>query len=467
MLWKRLTNAIVEKTLLFKKGSSIKVTSDAGVESTIDLAELAALDSIGATDLAKIDGITNGTAAASKALVLDANKAVGDIAQLNVLGAGAVATNQALGSTALDANTTGARNTAVGIGALSANTTGVDNTATGKDALLVATIGTGNTAIGSLAMDALTTGTNNTAVGLDSLGAVTTGINNTAVGKDALKAAVSTIANTAVGFSALAAATTGDRNVAVGTNALLITTIGSDNIAIGSDALNAMTTGVENVAIGTDALGACTIGTSNIAIGDDALLACTTGVNNVAVGRDAGVALTVGTGNLLLGTNAAGSAVGAVDQIVLSAGTGVTGVANGAITLGNNSRAITCNYDTDQTWDAPSDLRMKNVECRSTIGLNFITRLEPIEYYQKPASEWPAEWGVDKDAVVNTKDRILGLGAQDVKAAMDAAGVTCFRGWSVRDNGQQTLGESAFIYPLINAVKELAEKVAILERRLA
>lgn len=42
-------------------------------DTTIDLTELAALDSIAAADLAKIDGITNGTAAAGKALVADSN----------------------------------------------------------------------------------------------------------------------------------------------------------------------------------------------------------------------------------------------------------------------------------------------------------------------------------------------------------------------------------------------------------
>lgn len=74
MLWRTFSNAIIGKTLLFKKNAVIKVTSPAGVESTIDLVELAALDSIGAADLAKIDGITNGTIAAGKAIVVDANK---------------------------------------------------------------------------------------------------------------------------------------------------------------------------------------------------------------------------------------------------------------------------------------------------------------------------------------------------------------------------------------------------------
>ena len=68
MLWRRLTNAIIEKQLLFKKNAVMRVTSTAGVETDLDPAELAALQDMSATDLQKIDGITNGTAAANKAV---------------------------------------------------------------------------------------------------------------------------------------------------------------------------------------------------------------------------------------------------------------------------------------------------------------------------------------------------------------------------------------------------------------
>ncbi len=72
-LWRKFTNMIVEKKLILGRGAQLVVTSDTGTQSTIDMAELAAIDSIGASDLAKIDGITNGTGAAGKALVLDSS----------------------------------------------------------------------------------------------------------------------------------------------------------------------------------------------------------------------------------------------------------------------------------------------------------------------------------------------------------------------------------------------------------
>jgi hypothetical protein len=100
-LWGIFTNIIVGRKLLMKKGAVITVTSDAGAESNISLAEFAALDGLVAADLAKIDGITNGTGAAGKALVLDAsgNVAMPDNSMFS-LSRAAVA---AAGSTAADA----------------------------------------------------------------------------------------------------------------------------------------------------------------------------------------------------------------------------------------------------------------------------------------------------------------------------------------------------------------------------
>lgn len=73
MLTRKLTLGVVERDLKFRSGATMTVTDSAGTETVLDAAELAAINSIGAADLAKIDGITNGTGAAGKALVLDAS----------------------------------------------------------------------------------------------------------------------------------------------------------------------------------------------------------------------------------------------------------------------------------------------------------------------------------------------------------------------------------------------------------
>jgi len=164
-------------------------------------------------------------------------------------GAGAIASNTALGSGALNANTTGANNTSVGIYSLGANTTGINNTASGQAALLNNTTGTSNTASGSDALRNNTTGASNTASGASALADNTTGINNTASGLSALQSNTTGYNNTASGRSALQNNTTGANNTANGKDALFASTTGSSNTAIGKDALGSNTTGSGNTAI--------------------------------------------------------------------------------------------------------------------------------------------------------------------------------------------------------------------------
>lgn len=86
--------------LRLKKNAEFEIEQADGTLSTIDVAELAAIDSIAAADLAKIDGITNGTGAAGKALVLDANGDVDDgVGQIRQTGA-TLATEAGTGITA-------------------------------------------------------------------------------------------------------------------------------------------------------------------------------------------------------------------------------------------------------------------------------------------------------------------------------------------------------------------------------
>lgn len=71
MLSRKYTRILVDKVLKLGKGASLVVTNSTGTESTVSITELAALD-----------GITAGTAAASKAVILDASK--------NITGLGSV-----------------------------------------------------------------------------------------------------------------------------------------------------------------------------------------------------------------------------------------------------------------------------------------------------------------------------------------------------------------------------------------
>ena len=167
-------------------------------------------------------------------------------------GAGAVATNTAVGASALAANTSGVANTAIGVTALYSNVTGATNTAVGSRA------------------GYFTTGSDNTLIGNDAGRVITTGANNTALG--------SYVMNASAGVT------------------------GSDNIGIGRAVLSLLTSGSNNIAVGNGTMTSTTTGSSNTAVGNLALAGNTTGTNNTIVGARAGATLTTGTYNTFIGS---------------------------------------------------------------------------------------------------------------------------------------------------------------------
>jgi hypothetical protein len=96
-------------------------------------------------------------------------------------GGNSVATNTAMGDSALLGNVGGSTNTAIGWSALSGNTSGGSNTALGYATLIGNLTTSNNTAIGSNALQ-ISTGTSNLAIGAGAGNALTTGSNNTIIG---------------------------------------------------------------------------------------------------------------------------------------------------------------------------------------------------------------------------------------------------------------------------------------------
>lgn len=242
-------------------------------------------------------------------------------------GGGNIASNTAVGVSALNANTTGCRNTAIGEGAMDVNETGIQNTAVGRNSLGANTSGNDNSAYGVNALVFNTTGSNNTAVGLNALYSNTTASNNTAVGYQASLCNTTATANVSIGYSALRAATTGGSNTALGYNSLSTLTTGAANVAIGTSAAN-KATGSTNIYIGANAgyeqssgdhnvyvapnstygvsSGAAT-GGCNTGVGSSVFYLLTTGTNNTAVGYAALDANGTGSCNTAIGDNALGS----------------------------------------------------------------------------------------------------------------------------------------------------------------
>jgi hypothetical protein len=388
--------------------------------------------------------------------------------------------NVCVGDEAGTALTTGDSNVAVGYIALDACTTSSNNVAVGKSALTLCTTGASNTAVGSSALAAHIDSNYCTAVGADSLQNNTTGSSNTAVGQGALNANSTGTTNTAVGYRALIANTTADNNVAVGVSALTANTTGTNNVAVGANSLDANVESSNNTAIGDNALGKNSSGASNVAvgaatltemvdanystaIGADALQNATGGLNT-ACGQGAGNTITTGTSNVCVGYTTNISAVGGVNQIVM--GAAITGGANNQFTFGKASNIVQNEFDTDAAWTRTSDVRKKRNIKDDTLGLDFINDLRPITHQWKPSNEFPQEWqeyseknNMDLDAVMH------GFIAQEVKEALDKAGVDTFSGWKERTDGSQVIAREMFIMPLINAVKELSAKVKELESK--
>ena len=190
--------------------------------------------------------------------------------------------NTAMGSSALESNSTGEINTAAGDSALISNTTGNNNTAFGYLSLADNSSGNANTAVGVEALTDNGTGNNNTALGLEALWANTTGDNNTAAGYQALLYNSTGGNSTALGYQALLNNSTGNNNTAAGYQALYNTNA-SGNTAVGYSALYNDTTGGSNTAVGTGTLGAISTGVSNVAVGYQAGAKLTTERNNVSI----------------------------------------------------------------------------------------------------------------------------------------------------------------------------------------
>jgi len=322
-------------------------------------------------------------------------------------GAGAVSTNTAVGSSALAANTTGARNTAVGHQAGCAMATNCFNVYVGSFAGLSATGGS-NTAVGDNSQgNASNSGSFNSSLGQGSLTNNTTGSNNTAVGYWALLSNTTASGNVAVGFEALCANTTCTENVAVGFQALKANT-SRRNTAVGACALLANTTGCENTALGTFAL-----------------FSNTTACNNIGVG-----------------VNAGRCSSGLTPQGLINLTT-----QSNRIVMGNDDH--TC-AQIKIAWTATSDCRDKLCFAPIALGLDFVRALKPTEYQFKAGG---------RNSTYTDGKRRYGFLAQDILPLEGENPVII----SADDPEKLQYTEAHLIPVLVKAIQELAAELEALK----
>jgi hypothetical protein len=334
-------------------------------------------------------------------------------------GGGNESTNTAIGTAALNSNTTGNSNIAVGMNALSGNITGNYSTAIGLDALKISTGGF-NTAFGAFALDKTTTGVNNTAIGPLALEYNETGTLNTAIGFDAgVSSSNKDLTNTtAIGNGARVTAsntiqlgdaavtdviTSGNltvNGITVGKGKSTLTNssnttntafgretlssnvssgaiIGTYNTAIGFRTLRSNTSGNFNTASGTSALRGNTTGNNNTGTGESALFSNTTGSNNTAIGMNALQNNETGTLNTAIGFDAGVSSSNKDLTNTTAIGNGARVTASNTIQLGN---ASVTTIGGQVAWTAASDSRIKKNIVNSNYGLSTVLKLRPVEY---------------------------------------------------------------------------------------
>lgn len=136
----------------------------------------------------------------------------------------------------------------------------------------------------------------------------------------------------------------------------------------------------------------------------------------------------------------------------------------------------------NSTTISTSDARLKTDVTDSPLGLEFISSLRPVNYRWITGSQEVVK-DVDGKAIITGespegkpifemkaipgKRLHYGFIAQEVKAALDASGVTDFAGWVQDDltnpDSTQSLSYEQFIAPLVKAVQELTNRVKTLE----
>ncbi len=287
-------------------------------------------------------------------------------------------------------------------------------------------------------------------------GPVNTGTYNTFIGFDSGNDNTSGAYNTALGALALTKNTTAGDSTAVGAGALENST-GQSNTALGAYSLNLNTTGTFNTAVGRLSLYTNTTSSNNTAIGYQALYSSTGGLNT-ALGYQAGNGITTGDKNVCIGYDVDTSGATGADQIVI--GSQMTGQQNSSVTIGSAGGKIYNLYTVNATWTQTSDERLKKNIQDDTLGLSFVNRLRPVKY------EWKASNELDQDNPYYAEENkrttgvtMHGMLAQEVKAALDAEGVTTFAGWDVGSDGLQAISREMFVTPLIKAIQELSAKV--------
>ena len=291
--------------------SEVTVNDNLTVTGTLTLGSGAELTE---AELEMLDGITAGTAAASKAMVADANIDITGGRNITISGELDAATLDISGDADID-------------GTLEADAYTLGGSAFIK---LGGTNFTNSLLLGHATTGTLDAAQKNIGIGPGTLNSLTSGDSNIAIGYNAL-----------TGLNA-GGGSEGGANIAIGVNAADGITTGYENVAIGLNA-GAAWTGAEtqNTVLGTNAMSLAAGGDYNSVIGRNAGK-LVTGQYNLAWGYNSADALTSGSGNVIIGNNIDADSNTGDRQLKIAGNDGsttttwISGDNNGVVTLADD-----------------------------------------------------------------------------------------------------------------------------------
>lgn len=225
------------------------------------------------------------------------------------------------------------------------------------------------------------------------------------------------------------------------------------NVIIGRHAMRlSKGNAVSNTVVGENAMNESTGAEENTMLGHSAGTVIGTGKRNTFVGANAGTSLKNNNTATALGYNA-------LNNPDLSGYSNITGLGTNSSVSGSNQVQLGNSSATPYSFQAlqvRSDRRDKaNIES-TTLGLEFIKKLKPVEY-QLDIRESYDEKGIEKDGSLVRERKHQGFIAQDVKDVADDMGID-FAGVQHHEvkGGKDvySLGYEEFIAPIIKAMQE-------------
>ena len=307
---------------------------------------------------------------------------------------------------------------------------------------------------------------------------------NTGLGHFTGNALTTGRANMMFGFGAGQLLTTGNFNVFIGQQAGLLSTTNTGNCALGSlsyyafqnassnyntaigylalrgtVASSGSNTAAYNVAIGNEAGITTTSGNYNTMVGSYAGDLITTGGGNTLIGSGSGESITTGTHNTLVGKYAGTTTL--TSTVVLSDGlgnikfhaTGSRTTISGSLAIGGIAASATVGR-----FDASND-----IVAYSTSDIRLKENIQPIEnalYKVNQISGNTFDWKSDPELTIlhGFKGKDIGIIAQEIESILPEVVTT-------RDSGYKAVKYEKLVPLLIEAIKELTDKVNKLENK--